>query len=121
MFGIPTLYDTVIGEYDAARRRVAAREAKEEARATQVVAPTRPMPLRRRVGRAVVPAALRARLRPLLGRPAQRSRPIGPPPPPAAAPDLEVFRTFSTEDLFYSDRDLDRALDLIAVCRRTAD
>ena len=30
--------------------------------------------------------------------------------------DLEAFLRFSVADLFYADTDLDRAMDLLAVC-----
>jgi len=117
MFGIPTLYEVVISGYDAARKRVAAREAKEQVQAARVSAAGRPRPLPRRLARAVVPAALRARLRSLISRPAPRPLPVAPLAPPEVAPDLEAVAGFSTADLFYSDQDLDRALDLIAICR----
>jgi hypothetical protein len=31
--------------------------------------------------------------------------------------DLESFLRFSVEDLFHADTDLDRAMDLLAICR----
>jgi hypothetical protein len=30
--------------------------------------------------------------------------------------DLETFLRFSVDDLFYADQDLDRAMDLLAIC-----
>ena len=50
-------------------------------------------------------------------------------PPPATAPlaesplaerpaiDLESFLRFSVDDLWYAETDLDRAMDLLAICR----
>jgi len=34
--------------------------------------------------------------------------------------DLESFLRFSVADLFYADTDLDRAMDLLAICRLEA-
>ena len=31
--------------------------------------------------------------------------------------DLETFVRFSVDDLFYADTDLERAMDLLAICR----
>ncbi len=33
--------------------------------------------------------------------------------------ELEAFLRFSADDLFYSTSDLDRAMDLLAICRRS--
>jgi SAM-dependent methyltransferase len=138
MFGTPTLYETEITRVDAARRRIrrldeagARRAAAAEAAGgrTTVAAPVRPRrPLAVRVARAVLPGFVRSRLRALVfpGGPAPatavRSAPAG--VVAAAAPaaveppamDLETFLRFSVDDLFYADRDLDRAMDLLAIC-----
>jgi SAM-dependent methyltransferase len=140
MFGTPTLYETEIRRVDAARQRIRrkleaarlaeARRAALEARraAAEVVRTTRPLPLR--VARRVLPAPLRGWLRtvvrPGAGVAPRRASPIV---APAAAPasaqpadassdmSLEQFLEFSVADLFYADTDLDRAMDLLAVCQ----
>lgn len=39
-----------------------------------------------------------------------------PPGPPAPVMDFETFLAFTVDDLFYADHDLDRAMDLLAIC-----
>ena len=137
MFGTPTLYETEIQRVDAARQRI---RRNEDAAARQMVAageagarragapPTtprsaRPVPIR--VVRAVLPGFARAWLRSnLRTRGARAARPASAPavePVTAAtgkppAMDLEAFLRFSVADLFYADTDLDRAMDLLAIC-----
>ncbi|MDO8485331.1 MAG: hypothetical protein Q7S35_10370, partial [Candidatus Limnocylindrales bacterium] len=137
MFGTPTLYETEIRRVDAARQRI---RRKEEAAARQAAAareatarhapaiappvrPARPLPLR--VVRAVLPGFARAWLRSVV-RPGRKratrpvsTRAIAPTTEVAVAPpsmDLETFLRFSVADLFYADMDLDRAMDLLAIC-----
>jgi SAM-dependent methyltransferase len=143
MFGTPTLYETEIRRVDAARRRIRRtneaarlaelRRAEMQARAArreaaEVDRTSRPLPIR--VARRVLPVPLRGWLRSAL-RPGVRvaRRPTSPvvAPPPALAPPqpaepspglpLERFLEFSVADLFYADTDLDRAMDLLAVCQ----
>lgn len=144
MFGTPTLYETEIGRVDAARRRIrrveaaAARRAAAAETATArtmaaAATPARPVkPLAVRVARAVLPGFVRARLRSIVRRgdpgPATVARPASHPTgQPAtvaavepAAMNLETFLRFSVDDLFYADEDLDRAMDLLAICRLEA-
>lgn len=140
MFGAPELYNTEIRRVDAARQRI---RRKEEAAARQLAArkaaaaraqtrgPTRqaPRPWPIRLARAVVPQAIRTRLRSLT-QSSSTARPrrsgaaaIDPPPPSATAPvapetsvDLEAFMRFTVDDLWYAEDDLDRSMDLLAVC-----
>jgi hypothetical protein len=52
---------------------------------------------------------------------AASSAPVEPAPPSGIEPapmDLETFLQFSVDDLFYADTDLDRAMDLLAICHR---
>jgi hypothetical protein len=38
------------------------------------------------------------------------------PAPEPATTDLETFLRFTVDDLWYADTDLDRAMDLLAIC-----
>jgi ubiquinone/menaquinone biosynthesis C-methylase UbiE len=140
MFGTPTLYETEIRRVDAARQRIRRTEeaAARRADARQATArrasatPTRagtvrPLPIR--VARAVLPDFVKARLRSIV-RPAgtrtvrhvstaavEQSSVSAVEPP---STDLETFLRFSVADLFYADNDLDRAMDLLAICRLEA-
>ena len=125
-------------EEAAARRseRDAARETAAAAASARRARSRRAWPIR--LARAVVPGFARARLRSLLptapsavGRPRRIAAPgsiapfdsvepgAGTTPfavePPAI--DLEAFLRFSVADLWYASSDLDRAMDLLAVCR----
>lgn len=140
MFGTPTLYETEIRRVDGARQRIRRKEqaaarqvaARQAADAKVAAAPradraARPLPVR--VVRAVLPAFARAWLRSIVrpganraGRPASTAA-VEPTPAADAAPavepplmDLETFLQFSVADLFYADTDLDRAMDLLAIC-----
>jgi ubiquinone/menaquinone biosynthesis C-methylase UbiE len=139
MFGAPELYETEIRRVDAARRRI---RRKEEAEATRVVkaeevarrraaasAPRPPRPLPIRVARAVLPDTVRAWLRSILrpgprpSTPSVATTPIATSPPPVESPaiesqtmDLESFLRFGVDDLWYTEDDLDRAMDLLAIC-----
>ncbi len=127
MFGAATLYETEIRRVDEARRRVRRKEAAQRAAAAAAarMAAARERPLPVRVARAVLPAGMRARLRSLARRgsapPARVPAPVSVPAPTASIPgpvmDLETFLRFSVADLFYADTDLERAMDLMAVCR----
>jgi ubiquinone/menaquinone biosynthesis C-methylase UbiE len=118
MFGTATLYETEIQRVDAARKRVARTEEKvrrAEARAARAAArKTRPLPVR--VARSAVPGGTRAWLR----RVRRQGAPVAAVPPTiqSAGPvmDFETYLHFSLADLFYADTDLDRAMDLMAVC-----
>lgn len=44
------------------------------------------------------------------------ARPLAPVPAVAPEMDLAMFLRFSVDDLFYADHDLDRAMDLLAIC-----
>jgi 2-polyprenyl-3-methyl-5-hydroxy-6-metoxy-1,4-benzoquinol methylase len=46
-------------------------------------------------------------------------RPARQPAPPAATLDPSELARFSTDDLFYKDEDVNEALDLMAVCRKS--
>lgn len=129
MFGAPELYETEIRRVDAARQRI---RRKEEAAARLAVArpvTTQPAvrrtrPIAIRIARAIVPAFARAWLRSTLRPQATRAtRPVFTPgvertaaaePPPI---NLEAFLRFSVTDLHYTETDLDRAMDLLAICR----
>lgn len=140
MFGTPTLYETEIRRVDAARqrirrkneaarqaeiRRIAAAETAPRKPARRTAGPARPLPIR--VARRLLPSAVRDWLRSMIAPapgPVRRSNPgtatLAPPPaqpsdsPPEIA--LETFLEFSVADLFYADTDLDRAMDLLAIC-----
>lgn len=142
MFGTPTLYETEIRRADAARQRIrrkleAARRAEERqaearARATRrasadAARASRPWPIR--VARRVVPAPVRGWLRSMVAPTPSRApgsdalpatpAPSAAEPPVDPAPEMpfETFLEFSVADLFYADTDLDRAMDLLAICR----
>jgi SAM-dependent methyltransferase len=140
MFGTPTLYETEIRRVDAARQRI---RRKNEAtarlaaghpaasRPARVARPATPLPIR--MARRLLPAPVRAWIRSevLPARGPGRSPATWPETPPAVAQvspppggppsmDLESFLRFSVADLFYADTDLDRAMDLLAVCRLAA-
>ena len=146
LFGTPTLYETEIRRADAARRRIRrkleaarlaeAREAEARVRSARRAAPAAPRgprPLPVRIARRLLPAPVRTWLRSVVApttTPARTPRPDPPrpsdvvaAPPLASVPDeppempLEQFLQFSTADLFYADTDLDRAMDLLAICR----
>jgi SAM-dependent methyltransferase len=125
MFGPPTLYETEINRVDEARRRIRRREA---AAAGSTLPARRPRPLPVRAARALLPASARGRIRSLLGSGGGTARSAGltiaSSPATSTADrggtpsvDLETFLRFSVADLFYTDTDLDRAMDLMAVCR----
>ena len=145
MFGTPELYDTEIGRVDAARQRIRRKEEAEARRATVALdaarrqaaasAPRAARPLPIRIARAVLPEPVRAWLRsvwrparkPAVTSRATRPFPAPPPAPPIASPpaappsdapsvDLERFLRFTVDDLWYVDTDLDRAMDLLAIC-----
>jgi SAM-dependent methyltransferase len=138
MFGVPELYETEISRVDAARQRIrrkeeaaarqevsrAAAAARAEARTSAPLA-RRPWPIR--VARAVVPAPLRAWLRTLVrSQTGSRPRPIATSstvmpgavakPPTERPVDLARFMRFTVDDLWYVETDLDRSMDLLAVC-----
>ena len=138
MFGAPELYETEIRRVDAARQRIRRKEeaeAKREAAATEAArrrataaAPHRPRSLPVRIARAVLPDPVRAWIRSTIG---SRSAPVAHPVattaaakppapvmPPAAPPsiDLEAFLRFTVDDLWYAETDLERAMDLLAIC-----
>lgn len=121
MFGTATLYETEIRRVDEARSRVRRNEEAKRAKAAAVAraAARRRRPLPVRMARAVLPAGARAWLR-SLSRSGSAAGPSLTPAPPLAMPehaiDLETFVRFSVADLFYAETDLERAMDLMAVC-----
>jgi ubiquinone/menaquinone biosynthesis C-methylase UbiE len=137
LFGTATLYETEIRRVDAARRRIrrkneAARRAEERRVAAAAVAshraakpaprPARPLSIR--IARRVLPARVRGWLRAMVAPPpvaVPAPNPVpGTPPEPAGNPaemPFEEFLEFSVADLFYADTDLDRAMDLLAICQ----
>jgi SAM-dependent methyltransferase len=132
MFGTPTLYETEIRRVDGARQRIrrqnaaAVRRAELQAAGTSRRAtPVRPArPLALRLARRLLPAAARAWLRSMVTPAPSSSAPpktaaVPPAPPPEPMPEMELerFLEFSVGDLFYVDTDLDRAMDLLAVCQ----
>lgn len=135
MFGTPTLYETEIRRVDAARQRIRRINQAAARRAAQPSSPApakpvrsaRPLPIR--VARRLLPAPLKRWFRSLIVAPTKAtsglaqtslaSQPAPPPDPPASI-SLESFLAFSVDDLFYADTDLDRAMDLLAVCRVSA-
>lgn len=138
MFGAPALYETEIRRVDAARRRIrrneeaearrkaAAREAERRRVAASLPRAPRPLPVR--FARTVLPETVRSWLRSVVrptsaGAPAVRTAPPNAAPEPVAAAvadppamDLEAFLRFTVADLYYAETDLDRAMDLLAVC-----
>ncbi len=144
MVGAPELYETETRRVDAARQRIrrkeetaarqetarAAAAARAQARRSAPLA-SRPWPVR--VARAVVPGPVRAWLR-SVARPATGARPVpsagsesattptvaepvAVQTPEAAPPvDLEASLRFTVDDLWYVETDLDRSMDLLAVC-----
>jgi hypothetical protein len=69
--------------------------------------------------KAVIPTAIRARLRgALVDSPPPVPKAVKKAPPPGPEPmPLEHFLEFTVDDLYYADHDLDRAMDFMAVCR----
>lgn len=139
MFGAPELYDMEIRRVDAARQRIRRKEEGEARRAATAQEAARrraaasvrraPRALPIRVARAVLPDGVRSWLRSIVrpdSRQAPRLLPEAPvepsPAPVATAPidrptmDLQTFLRFTVDDLYYADTDLDRAMDLLAVC-----
>lgn len=133
MFGTPELYETEIRRVDAARRRIrrkeeaaarqAARLAAAEEGRTRATNPRRARPWPIRLLRGLVPPGIRARLRSVRGSATPgRVAPVAPAAvvaPVAGEPagiDLEAFLRYTVDDLWYADADLDRAMDLLAVC-----
>ena len=140
LFGTPTLYETEIRRVDAARQRIrrkneAARQAEERRAAAAeaasrtatswAVRSARPLPIR--VARRLLPSVVRGWLRSLVtptSTPGPSSSSISVTSPPAMPPtdgpaelSLDAFLEFSVADLFYADTDLDRAMDLLAICQ----
>ncbi|MEX1169639.1 MAG: methyltransferase domain-containing protein [Chloroflexota bacterium] len=135
MFGAPELYETEIRRVDAARQRIRSKEeaaarqtarqaadaAKAQAGASRHRAP-RPWPVR--VARRVIPQPIRTWLGSVVRSPSRlptaatrASGPITVPAPVAAPPvDLDAFLRFTVDDLWYEETDLDRSMDLLAVC-----
>ena len=139
MFGVPTLYDLEIERVDANRRGVRARQAaiaaKEAAAAAKAAAAQAPAPVppptpapsitrrvRRRLGRTSVGRWAKGALRgstPVSPPAAAASTPAptpAPVPAPAAAAPAVDFAAYTVHDLLYSGRDLDRSMDLMAIC-----
>lgn len=139
MFGTPTLYETEIRRVDAARQRIRRNEeatarraasardsmAHDAVRSATIVRPARPLPIR--VARTILPGFARTWLRSIVRRgatkPARAVAAAALVPMAAAAAafepsprDLETFLHFSVADLFYAGTDLDRAMDLLAIC-----
>jgi 2-polyprenyl-3-methyl-5-hydroxy-6-metoxy-1,4-benzoquinol methylase len=122
---------------EAEARRAAAAEIAVRRRAA-ALAPRAPRPLPIRVARAILPDTVRGWLRSVVrpSRPPQRAAPASPAEPAmpagpvtapepargaaptaaAAALDLEAFLRFTVDDLYYDAADLDRAMDLLAIC-----
>lgn len=128
-----------IRRIEEAAARQAARRETEAARAQAGASrrrPARPWPIQ--VARMVIPQRVRSWLRSMMSpstsvRP--QSLPAGLPPPTAVeatAPivaagtvtsnvtepstDVEAFLRYTVDDLWYAETDLDRAMDLLAVC-----
>ena len=123
-------------EEAAARQEARQAAAAARARARGSRPGLRPWPVR--VARLVIPQSVRSWLRSMVspattGR--SRARPASPPAspaveaaanvtagtvtsPPKAEPstDLEAFLRYTVDDLWYAETDLDRAMDLLAVC-----
>jgi ubiquinone/menaquinone biosynthesis C-methylase UbiE len=134
MFGAATLYETEIRRVDAARQRLRRLGAIDAAKLAAASRPPRaqtalPAPVTglsrrsavRQWGRRIVPIAVRRWLRSVL-LPSLPPAPLKPPAatvppgPPAPVMDFETFLAFTVADLFYADHDLDRAMDLLAIC-----
>lgn len=144
MFGAPELYQTEIRRVDAARQRIRQQEEvaarKAELAATRAAAAsTREAAARRsaerplvwRALRAATPGVLRGWVR-SLRQPGVASRTptlrqesppaIGPrqdasPPVETSSFDLAAFLRYTVDDLWYASTDLDRSMDLLAICR----
>lgn len=145
MFGAPELYETEIRRVDAARQRIRQKDEaaarRETARlaaaaSTATAADARPeRPWVWRAVRAVTPAVVRGWARSLRhagGAPAAQRPPIAvalrpsmtaveAPLADAAMPpeplELEAFLRYTVDDLWYASTDLDRSMDLLAICR----
>jgi SAM-dependent methyltransferase len=122
MFGAPALYETEISAVAKARerqRRLADPSAPAESGSPSRTPRSGPRPGARPRSylRRLLPAPLRAALRSRIsgakpaaghGRPLPVERP--------ASPELEAILAYGVSDLFYADEDLDRAMDLLAIC-----
>jgi SAM-dependent methyltransferase len=122
MFGTPTLYETEIRRVGAARERIRKAEATAAAPGPAPTAASARGTRRRlpvRLVKAVIPTAIRARLRgALVDSPPPVPKAVKKAPPPGPEPmPLEHFLEFTVDDLYYADHDLDRAMDFMAVCR----
>jgi SAM-dependent methyltransferase len=138
MFGAPELYETEIRRVDAARQRIRRTQEAEASRAARAMAaarrsstaapPRRARSLPFRIARAVLPAPVRTWIRSRLwarsspgARPVVRAEtaalsPSVAPPSAPPQPDLETFLRFTVDDLWYADTDLERSMDLLAIC-----
>lgn len=112
----------------------AARAEREAARQAHLAAPPRRGSLPARIAKKVLPAVVVAKVRSMRGHPrpaaiAPQPTPVPtavPPPEGTSAPDptqadavahdMETFLRYTVDDLFYADRDLDRAMDFMAIC-----
>jgi SAM-dependent methyltransferase len=137
MFGATELYETEIRRVDAARQRIRRKQAADARREAAAVAaarrsaaavPRQPRSLPIRIARAVLPDPVRAWIRSIIGpraKPAARrvtmadaagpNLPVEAPSAPPS-PDMDVFLRYTVDDLWYAATDLDRSMDLLAVC-----
>jgi SAM-dependent methyltransferase len=117
---------------DAAKAEAAAARAAAAAVRAEAASGRRDRPLVWRALRAATPGFVRAWVRSLRNRGGgaapeasaalpEAARQVAPPvasPGVEAAPlDLEAFLRYSVDDLWYASTDLDRSMDLLAVCR----
>ena len=128
-----------IRRIEEAAARKEAREAARAAKARDAGPPrvgSRPWPVR--IARRVIPQAVRTWLRSMISPSADEQRggvPAGTPPLPVEASeapvvaaetamstvaepsaDLDAFLRFTVEDLWYAETEVDRAMDLLAIC-----
>jgi len=131
LFAVPTLYEAELARAAAALAWARRRDARPARAAAP--APRAASSLPRRLGRRVIPRAARTMVRGLLHRSLGIRTDAGPDDRPDVEPAtsgrgrgaiasddedrLGRFLELTVDDLFYADHDLDRALDLLAVCR----
>lgn len=127
-----------IRRIDEAAARQAARREAEEARAQALASRSRGRPWPVRVARMVIPQPVRSWLRSMMSPSRGRSAALPAKPQTSTAiegtapivatgtttssvterpTDFEAFLRYTVDDLWYAETDLDRAMDLLAVCR----
>lgn len=128
MFAADPIQDTELARVDKARQRARRMAAADARKAAPPPAPVRrSLPVR--IARTIVPTPLRARLRRLAGRgatvpsvepattAATAATPSATPAVEATPVDMTAFLRYTVDDVWYADTDVDRSMDLLAICR----